>query len=406
MKITELKVRGYRSLRDVVWRPGDLNVLIGPNGDGKSNLLGVLQLLNAAANGRLSKWVQQEGGMLPMVWDGQAERIDLEMNTLQIDGESGVPQGLRRSYHLGLGRVGVSGAYRVEDEHLGTPFRTKEEKPATGQVFLLHRSGTSATILDAAGARPRVPERNILDHEALLSTVAAAFSAHPAVRNFQRNVAGWGIHPEFHVGRDSAPRHGTVARRETRLDTAGENLISVLHTLYTGNRDFKRDLDQAMRAAFGDDFDEMVFPPEADQRIQLRVRWKSMSREQSAADLSDGTIRFLYLLAILANPDPPPLIAIDEPETGLHPTMQHIIAEFAAGAASRTQVVLTTHSPEFLDCFKDTIPTTTVVEWQEGQGTTLRSLSAEALAQWVKRFSLGEILRTGEAAIIESEEEG
>ena len=138
------------------------------------------------------------------------------------------------------------------------------------------------------------------------------------------------------------------------MEPDGQNLISVLHTLYTGDRDFKNEINLAMRAAFGEDFEELVFPPAADQRVQLRVRWKSLQREQSAADLSDGTLRFLFLLAVLASPSPAPLIAIDEPETGLHPSMLPIVAEYAVDASSRTQVIFTTHSPQFLDAFRET----------------------------------------------------
>jgi predicted ATPase len=85
-----------------------------------------------------------------------------------------------------------------------------------------------------------------------------------------------------------------------------------------------------MAAAFGDEFEELVFPPAADQRVQMRIRWKSLKREQSAADISDGTLRFLLLLTILASPEAAPLIAIDEPETGLHPSMLPIIASMRA----------------------------------------------------------------------------
>jgi predicted ATPase len=175
----------------------------------------------------------------------------------------------------------------------------------------------------------------------------------------------------------------------------GQNLIAVLHSLYTGNREFKTEIDTAMTAAFGDDFEELVFPPAADQRIQLRIRWRSLRREQSAADLSDGTLRFLFLLAVLANPAPAPLIAIDEPETGLHPSMLPIVAEYARDAASRAQVILTTHSPDFLDAFGSDPPTTTIVERQDGQ-SQLRNIGGDELTYWLKKYSLGELYRSHE----------
>ena len=98
---------------------------------------------------------------------------------------------------------------------------------------------------------------------------------------------------------------------------------------------------------------------------------------------------------MLANPSPPPLIAIDEPETGLHPSMFPIVAEYARDAANKAQVILTTHSPEFLDAFGQDVPTTTVVERQEGQ-TVLHVVSGDELAYWLKQYTLGELYRSKE----------
>jgi predicted ATPase len=150
-----------------------------------------------------------------------------------------------------------------------------------------------------------------------------------------------------------------------------------------------------MQTAFGDDFEELIFPPAADQRIQLRIRWKSLKREQSAAELSDGTLRFLFLLTVLASPTPAPIIAIDEPETGLHPSMLPLIAEYAVDASTRSQVILTTHSPQFLDAFVGTRPTTTVAKWEYGE-TTLITLRGEELDYWLKEYTLGALFKSGE----------
>lgn len=212
---------------------------------------------------------------------------------------------------------------------------------------------------------------------------------------FREQIVAWRIYQTFHTDRDAAVRSPVVARVENQVDEDGQNLIAVLHTLYTESRDFKRDVNTAMEAAFGEDFEKLEFPPAADQRIQLRVHWKSLRRGQSAGDLSDGMLRFLYLMAILANPSPPPLIAIDEPEIGLNPSMFPIIAEYAVEAARKTQLVFSTHSPEFLDAFRDAVPTTTVLEWHDGE-TELKVLSDETLDYWLKQYTLGELYRSRE----------
>jgi predicted ATPase len=129
--------------------------------------------------------------------------------------------------------------------------------------------------------------------------------------------------------------------------------------------------------------------------IQGLFFWVCLLGPLTAADLSDGMLRFLFLQAVLANPAPPPLIAIDEPETGLHPSMLPIVADNARAAADRTQIILTTHSPEFLDAFRDEPPTTTVVERQDGE-TQLRVLSGEELDYWLQQYTLGELYRSSE----------
>jgi len=188
-----------------------------------------------------------------------------------------------------------------------------------------------------------------------------------------------------------------VARSGTQVAPDGQNLVTVLHTLYQTDRDFKQELNAAMKGAFGEEFEELIFPPAAEQRIQLGVRWRSLRHGQAAADLSDGTLRFLFLLAILANPNPPPLIAIDEPETGLHPSMLRIIAEYAADASRRAQVILTTHSPALLDAFRGIRPqpSIAVLEWVGGR-TDLSIRTEEELEHWMRHYTLGEMFRSGE----------
>ena len=171
------------------------------------------------------------------------------------------------------------------------------------------------------------------------------------------------------------------------------NFAGVLHTLYTQDGEFKEAIDDGMKAAF-DEYVELRFFPAAQDRIQLGLKWKSLKGVQSADALSDGTLKLLMMLTILAHPKPPPLIAIEEPEAGLHPRMFAIVAEYAAAAAHKCQVVFTTHSPQFLDAFRAQTPTMTVARWEEGQ-TQLNTLDGDKLKHWLNDFSLGSMFKSG-----------
>lgn len=235
----------------------------------------------------------------------------------------------------------------------------------------------------------------IPQEETLLGFDLAYDRLNPPPVRIRRRLKDITVFHDINVSQDSKIRQAAVTRFEKQVEPDGQNLVTVPHTLYTGDREFERNIDDAMRAAFGHDYEKLVFPPAADQRVQLRVRWRTLQREQSAADLSDGTLRFLLLLTILAAPDPPMLIAIDEPETGLHPAMMRIIAEYAVEAATRTQPVFTTHSAQFLDAFTESRPTTTVATWENGE-TSLHTLEGEALDYWLKDYSLGALFESGQ----------
>jgi predicted ATPase len=313
----------------VTWKPGRLNVLIGPNGGGKSNLLTALYLLRAAQDpGVLKKMILRMGGMVPLVWDGQAREIRFEVNA------TGVP-----NFYLELARVGNTGGV-----------------DATWPV-----DSTSLAFLEYADK--------------------------------------WSIHQDVRTDSTSEVRGTSVSRVETRVESDGQNLIAVLHTLYLKNRDFEEFLDKAMSAAFPSDYEKLIFPPEASGRIELRVRRKHRKRADSSADLSDGTLRFLLLMAILGSPDPAPLIAIDEPETGLHPRMMSLVAEVAANAALKSQIILATHSPELLDALGEELPTTTVVT-SNGSETELKTIEGDDLKRWIDNYSFGKFALADEAEAV------
>lgn len=392
MSIQKLHIKGFRSLKDATWEPGKLNVVIGQNASGKSNLLRALELLQLSATGQLPQAVLQQGGIAPLLWDGKATELSWKLKTDPVvPGRDPVREAL--TYELSLRRLGVGSAYRIEIEVLANYYRV-EIGEKTQPLKFLERDPHHAVTFDAKELALVAQEGSVPDDQTLLFMVASPFG-NPIILVFGDRLASWAIYHDLHVDQKAPIRQAAVARTERRVAVDGQNLIPVLHTLYTGDWDFKRSLDSAMRTAFGEDYQELTFPPAADQQIQLRLKWRSLRTAQSAADLSDGTIRFLLLLAIFANPTPGALIAIDEPEVGLHPRMFPIIAEFAAAAARRTQVIMTTHSPEFLDAFTKEEVTTTVTRWTDGE-TRLAVVDREELGRFLKEYSLGAVYRSGE----------
>jgi predicted ATPase len=390
MSIRLLEVEGFKSLKEVSWRPGNLNVVIGPNGSGKSNLLDLVDLVRAAADGKLKEKVQQQGGIDSLLWDGRSHPIQLRLTVYSESWALDYRDVF--NYGLILERSGPWSGFRVTGESL-------ESVQIFGKIestILIQRDGERASFYDDKSEELVVVGQRFPEEEALLSVGSAPVS--PAAISFlSEEVESWSTYRGFDTTRDASVRQSALTRPEKVVSPDGDNLVAVLHTLYTENRDFRNELNSAMRAAFSDNFEELIFPPAADLRVQLRVNWKHLKRSQPSAMLSDGTLRFLYLMAILANPEPPALIAIEEPEVGLHPSMFPIIAEYAAQASKRTQVIFTTHSADFLDAFRDTgvAPTTTVTQWRDG-ATTLKVLEGEELAYWLREYTLGQLFRSSE----------
>jgi len=392
MSVLTLNISGYRSLKDVSWAPGALNILIGPNGSGKSNLLRALSLLQQAASGDLTDSILKQGGIAPLLWDNSATEIAWTLQTPPLQRNRDTSR-QSLTYELRLRQIGKTSSFRIEHELLGNYFLQRSGQAKSPMKFL-ERDPRHAVTFDFEERSLAAHAGTVPDDTPLLSLVSAPFG-NQIVVGFRERLVSWSIYHDVPIHQQAEIRQAAVARLQTRISSDGQNLIPVLHTLYTSNREFKKTLDSAMKAAFGLDFEELVFPPAADQRIQLRVRWKSLRSEQSASDLSDGTLRFLLLIAILASPSPGELIAIDEPESGLHPSMFPIVAELATEAAERAQVVMTTHSPQFLDAFSDKQPTTTVARWEGGQ-TVLTTIDGDELKRWLEKYTLGALFRTGE----------
>ncbi len=334
-----------------------------------------------------------------MLWDRKSGGFSFLLETT-VDDES--PDGSHQAlnYACDILPKGKEKYYQIEREQLRRVILQDGKKKAQGDFDFLVRRGPAAQIISKKATWIRLDRESIAPEETLLASCGGPMPQNSTLASFQGYLSNWSIYDNIPFDPEATVRDPIVARHSTRVEPAGANLINVLHTLYTGDRQFKRDLNLAMKAAFSGEFEELIFPPASDQRVQLRIRWKSLETEISAADLSAGTLQFLFLVTILMQPSPPPLIVIEEPEQYLHPSMLPIVAEHAVDAALRTQVVFTTHSPQLLDAFGDTRPTTSVLECREGE-THLQTISGNRLDYWLREYSLGRLFTSG---ILEGEQ--
>ncbi len=396
MAIQQLDVLGYRSFKEICWKPGSLNLLVGPNGSGKSNLLRLLELIAETAKGRLASALKP-GGIVPLMWDYRAPSMNWKLRIDPVDsGRDPMEDAL--TLECELEHLRNTSSYQIVKDSLGNWVKY-ERKLERSPYWIFTRDPRRAMVYDQQ-ARNLVPFPDADPNESLLPQISDP-RTNPIATHTRRFLEGWRVYHDVHVERGSPMRLPATTQVVKLVEADGSNLVSVLHTLYTSDRDFKRQINEGMRAGFGDQFEELVFQPAAAQQIQLAIQWKSSSQPHAGQDLSDGTLRFLFLLTVLASPDPATLIAIDEPEVGLHPSMLPIVAEYAAEAASRTQVVMTSHSPVFLDAFSNVGPQVTLLHWEEGQ-THLFPLSSEAMEKWLAEYRLGELFTSGDLEALAS----
>ncbi len=381
MKILELEIEGFHSLRKVVWQPGDLNITIGRNGSGKSNLLRSLELISACVQGKLANYISAAGGMKALVWNGQSDKISFRLKTSfePASGEEDAPKKIF-VYNVVLVTSDNTSGYQIEKETL-IYFKNNDVEHVSS--MLLQMEDSKATIFNYKQEPLQLGKVESFGQESILRFAAKSLTKEqfPLIFSYAEGFKQWHIYPSLQAGCSFS-------------DTLN---LAKLYIDYDVNEDFKEQVDASMRAAFGNDFDYLEFVLDEQGSIKnWGVRRKTSPILIDASTLSDGTLRYLFFLLVFLAPIHSSLLAIDEPETGLHPYIAGIVAELATHAARHNPVFLTTHSPEFLSAFdKDSLPTITFSRQVKGE-TKLNVLDPARLRYWLKEYSLGQLFMSGQ----------
>jgi predicted ATPase len=346
MLLRSMFAANYRSLRSIRMDLAGVNVFIGENGVGKSNLYRALQLVQAAVRGNLAYEIAAEGGMASALWSGRRRdeknfRIKLEVEVL--DEERAVT--FRYRVEAGLRPPKAAAGFAFEPQ-----VKAEELSVETGSrpVTMVKRTGPGIMVRGERGRMEEYPEQ-AMTSETAISLLGDA-GHYPEVGTFRRMVDGWRFFHGFRTDRDSPLRRPCLAVTPPLLDQDGGNLAAVFATLVHTRGDTV-ELDRAVAAALGG---AKLQVPDPGEYAEFGLVFPDFPKRLfQPRELSDGQIRFLGLAAALMSYRQPPLIALNEPEASLHPDMLPPLADMIGEASRSSQIWIVTHSEQLASAVEE-----------------------------------------------------
>lgn len=368
-----------------------LNVLIGANGSGKSNLIEVLGLLQNAPR-ELATAISNGGPIEEWLWKGAAKTPTASVEAV-VSYPSALPPPPHRKdlapalrYRLAFTKAGFR--FEITDELV------ENERPLSGkqQPYFYYKFVNGRPMLNYKGEERGLrqedinPQLSILaqrkdpEHYPEITYLGDLFTRFRLYRDWEfgtiadvREPCDAGLPREYLE--EGLSNLGVVLDRLLAMPPVRERMLDSLRTFYENTKDLRTSNEGG--------------------KIQTRLTEKHLHAAIPLIRMSDGTIRWLALLAILLNPDPPPLVCIEEPELGLHPDMIHEVGKLLLDASTRMQLIITTHSDRLVEEFTETPEVVVVCDKEEG-ASTFRRLNAQELSSWLKEYSLGQLWTKGQ----------
>ncbi|MCO7224070.1 AAA family ATPase [Pleionea sp. CnH1-48] len=345
--LTKLAVSNYRSLLSLKMPLTGLNVITGPNGSGKSNIYRALRLLAETARGGVIAALASEGGLDSTFWAGPET-----LSKAMIRGDvpvQGTPR--QKSVRLKLGFASEELGYLIElglPEPLPYPSAFERDPEIKRECIWVGDSYRRASsIVERAGPLVKAREgrswkavvHNIPNYDSMFD-VAAGIDTTMAVFQMREMIAGWRFYDHFRTDRDAPARQPQLGTRTPVLHHDGRDLAAAIQTIKEIGD------EEALDAAISDAFPgaSVSILTQSDGRFTLEFSQHGLLRPLSAAELSDGTLRYLLLVAALLTPRPPTLLVLNEPENSLHPDLLPALARLIVRVSRYTQVWVVSHA--------------------------------------------------------------
>ena len=374
-RFNDLSIRGFRRLFDVQLLLRPLSVMIGANGTGKTSVLDVFSLLAKSAQGKLSESISELSGLSSILTYDRAEELQLAIAMLDA------PHGLLE-YSLTLRPQAAS--YAITEERLC------EHISGYMKVFdHIDSHGDDVKYFEVDQNKEVRPNWKHKPFETSLYQVPKMFQQPEEFRN---RLASSTFYHALNVDPRSPVRLPQPMQPATLPGRNGEDLISCLFYLRETDRNRFEAIEDALRAAFPR-FDRLDFPPVAAGTLALAWRETGFSKPMYMHQLSEGTLRFMWLATLLQSPGLTALTLLDESEVSLHPELLGLLADLMREASNRTQLVVATHSDRLIRFLQ---PKEVVVMDSDEDGmTTMKWADDLDLDAWLKDFSLDELWSNG-----------
>ena len=339
MRLKNVEVLGYRSLREFRIRPKRISVIVGANGSGKSNFYNSLQLLQSAATGQFARRIVDEGGMGSVLWAGDAQSdnpgkavIKVEFNNMSYLMRFGyIPESERRSdgdYGEGLRLFNRDPDIKLE----------KIELLKDGKFIPLLKRKRGSVVARNMDGRTVPYAAPLEESESVLSALREPHRF-PEVFQLRSELMKWRFYHTFRTDLHSPIRRPQRATLTPILSNDGHDLASAIGTIWAIGD--KAKLERLVDEAFPG---SSLMLQEDDGVLEIYMRTPGVFRALSTKELSDGTLQYLLLLGALMTPRPAPLLVLNEPESSIHPDLVEPLAEMIMTAGKNSQVIITTHS--------------------------------------------------------------
>ena len=370
-----------------------LNVLIGPNGSGKTNFIEAFELLRATPTD-FAAAIRNGGGAQEWLWKGEnpADEAELELETGNSVPSTGRPLLYRLAFKPWNSRVEV---VEVVDEAI------EEVEPDRGydEPYFYYRFQRGQPVINVKGTSEnssgelmerRLKRDDLLRDQSVLSQRKDP-ELYPEITWIGKEFGKIRAFRDWTFGPHSAVRNPQrTSNPPDELLPSAENYALVLNEIkYLRSPDMATKLKRFLPRF--EEFGTRIFG----NAMALYIHEQGLTAPISAMRISDGTLRFLAILATLYAPTTPSLLCLEEPELGMHPDALSLLAELLVEASNRMQLIVTTHSDALLSALNDQVESVLVCE-NDGYGTKIKRLNAKRLAHWLDEYTLGDIWRIGE----------